>query len=756
MKVRVKRYLSMLMVVCMCLSLLLYIQFPVMAAYENTHHNTGNQAYDIVEVAKTQLGYTEGSSKDNKYGATFGVNNADWCAFFVSWCAKEAGISTSIIKRQGIASPFSKYFNIPNTHGSSKDYFPKPGDLVFYAQDGGSHYHVGIVETVNKSTGKITTIEGNSYQKSSESKNPHYVCRHTISYNASNVCCYGTPNYTGGSLPTEHTCDYGTFAYYGAAHPHYNYYYCSACGKVNCDTARRTSLQDSCGECFVHDALLSCNYGTYVYYEATHPHYNCYACSTCGKVSRKLSETNYISSCLDCNRPGKPEITSLQECYLEGDTITFGWTSTDNTTHYNLYIDNKSTQGEWLRYKTTHYAESGQSSTLPVGEYRVLLQSTNSNYYEEDGTSWLYTNAEWVYFRVVSLTGMYPEKPEITSLRERYLEGDTITFGWTPTGNTTHYNFWLYVKNDQNVWETYEHTFYVTSGFERTLPIGEYRCIMQSYNSNCWNENGTDWLYTESDYYYFSVAPVESMYPGKPDLNNMKSSYVEGEEIIFEWEATENTLDYVLMLYYKNGQNEWKMYSFHAFTPPIYKKTLPVGEYRCYVKSRNVDSSNNSIYTDSDYYYFMVTEPQQIDSVDLRGTITSFGVADDEVTVQLMQENEEVAKVKTTDGTYHLSGVISGEYTLVVFKWNHVTRTYSLTVSNEDVTLDVKIHLIGDVDGNGKINTGDVAKLNAHLKGSNKLTDEYMIQCANVNSGSLNMGDTAALYSHIKGTKKLY
>ena len=71
-------------------------------------------------------------------------------------------------------------------------------------------------------------------------------------------------------------------------------------------------------------------------------------------------------------------------------------------------------------------------------------------------------------------------------------------------------------------------------------------------------------------------------------------------------------------------------------------------------------------------------------------------------------------------------------------------------------TQDVKIHLIGDIDGNGKINTGDVAKLNAHLKGSNKLTDEYALLCANVNGGSLNMGDTASLYAHIKGTKKLY
>ena len=90
-----------------------------------------------------------------------------------------------------------------------------------------------------------------------------------------------------------------------------------------------------------------------------------------------------------------------------------------------------------------------------------------------------------------------------------------------------------------------------------------------------------------------------------------------------------------------------------------------------------------------------------------------------------------------------------------VSKKNHVTRTYTVTVDG-NVTQDAKIHLRGDIDGNGKINVGDVAKISGHIKGSSKLTDEYQLQCANINGGSLNMGDTAALYAHIKGTKKLY
>ena len=111
---------------------------------------------------------------------------------------------------------------------------------------------------------------------------------------------------------------------------------------------------------------------------------------------------------------------------------------------------------------------------------------------------------------------------------------------------------------------------------------------------------------------------------------------------------------------------------------------------------------------------------------------------------------------KVITGTYCFDGVVPGDYTLKVSMTNHVTREYAVTVESGAVTLDTKIHLIGDIDGNGKINAGDVAKLNAHLKGTNKLTDAYMLLCANVNGGSLNMGDTASVYAHIKGTKKLF
>ena len=71
----------------------------VSAEYENTYTNTGNMRNDIIGVALTQVGYTEGTNNYTKYGVWYGQPNSPWCGMFVSWCAKEAGIP---VKKQYI------------------------------------------------------------------------------------------------------------------------------------------------------------------------------------------------------------------------------------------------------------------------------------------------------------------------------------------------------------------------------------------------------------------------------------------------------------------------------------------------------------------------------------------------------------------------------------------------------------------------------------------------------------------------------
>ena len=190
-------------------------------------------------------------------------------------------------------------------------------------------------------------------------------------------------------------------------------------------------------------------------------------------------------------------------------------------------------------------------------------------------------------------------------------------------------------------------------------------------------------------------------------------------------------------------------------------------EFECYaLKGENVQALQvgdiiTVTGTIKNYYGKIEFDKPTLDSVGapVVGVTVSGAVvtgADGDTTIELLNGEEVVATVTASgkEGTYSIENVAAGTYTLKVSKLNHVTREYTVTV-DADLTQDVKIHLVGDVDGNGKINVGDVSKINSHIK-SGTLTDEYMILCANVNGGKLNMGDVSTLYAHIKGTKKLY
>lgn len=54
---------------------------------------------DIVDVAIGEIGYREQGNNRTKYGEYTGANGAAWCHSFVSWCAHEAVVSTSIVPK---------------------------------------------------------------------------------------------------------------------------------------------------------------------------------------------------------------------------------------------------------------------------------------------------------------------------------------------------------------------------------------------------------------------------------------------------------------------------------------------------------------------------------------------------------------------------------------------------------------------------------------------------------------------------------
>ena len=142
------------------------------------------------------------------------------------------------------------------------------------------------------------------------------------------------------------------------------------------------------------------------------------------------------------------------------------------------------------------------------------------------------------------------------------------------------------------------------------------------------------------------------------------------------------------------------------------------------------------------------------------GSVTSFNDASGDITLQLIPEGlSEPAYETTVKGNtvaYSFADVVAGTYTMKVSKANHVTREYTVVVGTDDVTQDVKIHLKGDINGDGRISVSDVGLANAHAKKVSTL-EGYQFDCANVNGDTrITISDVGLLNAHAKKTSLLW
>ncbi len=174
---------------------------------------TGNQRTDIVNVALSQYGYTEGNYSGDFGGTSNGANNyteyqrmpgvtsgqgnanAGWCAAFVSWCARQAGVPTSVLANCTTSSVTG--------FGLNKTSVPEVGSLAFVQFDSDVNIdHTALVYAVDDTY--VYTIEGNRNNK--VDKRQYY--RSTgkqVNYSATYIEFYGTPAYNNSwtETPTD-------------------------------------------------------------------------------------------------------------------------------------------------------------------------------------------------------------------------------------------------------------------------------------------------------------------------------------------------------------------------------------------------------------------------------------------------------------------------------------------------------------------------------------------------------------------------
>lgn len=156
----------------------------------------------------------------------------------------------------------------------------------------------------------------------------------------------------------------------------------------------------------------------------------------------------------------------------------------------------------------------------------------------------------------------------------------------------------------------------------------------------------------------------------------------------------------------------------------------------------------------------VTVEAAAVTGVTVSGTIKSYGGETENVTVTLTPENGTPMTTVVTGNSaaYKFENVPAGTYTLKVEKANHVAREYKVTVSGDAVQQDAKVCLKGDLTGDGKVNTADVGRLYAHVRGTRLLTDDYALSCGNVagTDATINTADVGRLYAHVKGTRVLW
>lgn len=146
--------------------------------------------------------------------------------------------------------------------------------------------------------------------------------------------------------------------------------------------------------------------------------------------------------------------------------------------------------------------------------------------------------------------------------------------------------------------------------------------------------------------------------------------------------------------------------------------------------------------------------------VTVSGSATSFNSTTDPVTIQLIRSGASEAAYETmvfgNTVNYLIDGVEAGTYTMKIMKNNHVTREYTVTVGSSNVVQNVKICLLGDVTGDGKVNTKDWARLKAHVNETSNLTG-YELACGDVNGdGKVNIKDWARLKAHVNESNPLW
>ncbi len=361
-----KKFISIKKCVAIILALILFVGIMPITVL-------AGQSDDIVAIATAETGSTNVS----KY--TFGAGNVAWCAYFVSWCARQAGIATNVIPTNGNCD--SLYSGLINSCSASVVTSPQKGDLLFYKSHtaGETFQHVGIMIS------STLSVQGNLNGTVINNLKPtdYWYSSSGPAATASDIV-YVRPQYVGSTptsgLPGAMTASSDSTFNTGED---VILSWTTAANAVKYGlTVRNTANGSTVFDNYVYgnqEDIGKLPIGNYKFDMAA---YN--SAGTMGPVSNMV----YFSV---LPLPGTPTLC-VAATNKSTEPVSFSWAATSDTTNYDLWIlQNGSVINTIYSIANTNY-----SIQLAADSYSAYLCSVNTNY-----TNW-WTVGNTVNFDVVS------------------------------------------------------------------------------------------------------------------------------------------------------------------------------------------------------------------------------------------------------------------------------------------------------------------------------------------------------------------
>lgn len=151
-------------------------------------------ATQMLNEARSQVGYREGKNNDNKYGIWYGMNHQPYCAIALTWCAARVpGMLTIMGGRWSFCPSWANWFRLRGQFYTSNG---QRGDIVFFDWSGqkrrGHEAHVAVAEKFEGNY--VYTIEFNTVGGAGNQSDGGGVYKRKR--HISTIVGYGRPKYT--------------------------------------------------------------------------------------------------------------------------------------------------------------------------------------------------------------------------------------------------------------------------------------------------------------------------------------------------------------------------------------------------------------------------------------------------------------------------------------------------------------------------------------------------------------------------------